>query len=133
MIAIRISRSLLVAVAGVAILGLGGTASAAVIAHKCAAGKNRCAGTKLKALIACHVKAESKGVAVDPACLDKAKAKFDGGSDTTKGCFEKVEAKEKPDKPATTCVTHDDTMAIETKIDAFVDDLICEIDPVDGA
>jgi len=124
----RIGRSVIVAVAGVAVLALSGTASAVTV-NKCAAGKKKCAVTKLKALITCHVKAERKGVVVEQACLDKAKAKFDGGAEPAKGCFAKLEAKEKQNKPETVCQTKGDTAAIEDKIDAFVDDVVTELDP----
>ncbi len=103
----------------------------AAAANKCAAGKEKCATTKAGALLGCHAKALGKGISVDPACIQKAKGKFDGGADPTKGCFEKLEAKgEKAGaKPEVVCPTSNDTATIEAKIDAFVDDVVCELDP----
>src|SRR5690349_17091556 len=82
-------------------------------ANKCSAGKVKCVVNKTKALLGCHGKAASKGLTVDPACLAKAKAKFDGGVDPAKGCFEKLEAKgEKAGaKPDAVCPTSNDTAA----------------------
>jgi hypothetical protein len=101
-------------------------------ANKCSAGKVKCVVNKTKALLGCHGKAAGKGLTVDAACIAKAKAKFDGGADPAKGCFEKLEAKgEKAGaKPNVVCPTSDDTAAIEAKVDAFVDDLVTDLDTV---
>ncbi len=63
---------------------------------KCNAGKKMCAAQKLRSVLTCHRKAETPGKPNDPnadGCLDKTKAKFDGGADPTKGCFTKLEVK----------------------------------------
>jgi hypothetical protein len=94
----------------------------AAVLNLCSAKKKGCIAKKTQALLKCHAKAEKKGVFVDPLCVQKAEDKFDGGADPTKGCFEKLEA-----KPP--CLTLDDTAALEAKIDAFVQDVVCELDP----
>ena len=66
----------------------------------------------MKAILGCYGKAASAGVPVDPACIQKAQDKFDGGADPTKGCFAKLEA-----KPP--CLTTGDTAALETQVDTF--------------
>ena len=108
-----------------------GTASA----NKCSAGKAKCVVNKTKALLGCYGKAAGKGLTVDAACVAKAKAKFDGGAEPAKGCFEKLEAKgEKAGaKPEVVCPTTNDTAAIEAKVDAFVADLVADLDTVAGA
>ncbi len=102
-----------------------------VAANKCVAGKVKCAATKAGALLGCQGKALGKSIAVDAACLAKAKSKFDGGAEPAKGCFEKLEAKgEKAGaKPVVVCPTSNDTAAIEAAIDAFVADVVCDLEP----
>jgi hypothetical protein len=105
------------------------------VLNKCSAGKKKCVAKKTAGLLGCHAKANSAG-ALDPDCLIKARQKFDGSfrvpPDAAAGCFEKLEAKEKPADPATVCLTHDDTAAIEAKVDAFVDDIVRVLDPTGG-
>ncbi len=96
----------------------------APVLNKCSSGKKKCVSKKTKALLKCHAKAEKKGLVVDPVCIQKAHDKFDGGADPTKGCFEKLENKVPND-----CVTFDDTAAAEAKVDAFVFDVVSEVDP----
>jgi hypothetical protein len=98
------------------------TSAQALSVNKCAAGKTKCVIKKVKALLGCHSKAEGKGIAVDPLCVGKAEDKFDGGLDPTKGCFAKLEA-----KPP--CLTTGDTASMEAAIDAFVLDVVQELDP----
>jgi len=94
-------------------------------ANKCLAGKTKCVNKKMAGLLKCHEKAEKKGMPFDFACLAKVVAKFDGG---TKGfansCFGKLEAKN--DGP---CFTFGDLAAQEAKVDAFVIDVVQELDP----
>lgn len=88
--------------------------------NKCTAGKHGCVGTKVKALLQCHVKAAKKGV-LDPTCTAKAMAKFDGGTKPAKACFTKLEQ-----KPG--CVTTGDRDALETLADDFVHTVVCALD-----
>ncbi len=121
------TRSLVVAalVCGVTLVQPGSAS-----ANKCSAGKVKCVVNKTKALLGCHGKAAGKGLAVDAACIQKAKDKFDGGAEPAKGCFEKLEAKgEKAGaKPNVVCPTSNDTAALEAKVDAFVADLVADLD-----
>ncbi len=93
---------------------------------KCGAGKKKCVSKKVAGLLKCHAKAEKKGLAVESTCLQKVRDKFDGGSDPTKGCFAKLEAKDQ------NCLTFGDTAAVENQVDAFVNEIICQLDPAAG-
>ncbi len=104
---------------GAALLLTSGVANAA---NKCAGGKINCANIKQKALLVCHQKAELKGTAVDPACIQKAEDKYSGGAVPSKGCFAKLEAKGG-------CFTVGDSATIENKVLAFVLDVVTELDP----
>jgi len=92
--------------------------------NKCLAGKNKCVSKKMQGLLKCHNKAEKKGLALDPACTQKVIDKFDGGAFPAKGCVAKLELKN--DGP---CVTTGDESALESKVDAFVLDVVQELDP----
>jgi hypothetical protein len=92
--------------------------------NKCLAGKSKCVSKKMKGLLKCHEKAEKTGGNVDPICTGKVTDKFDGGAVPADGCFEKLETKN--DGP---CVTSDDTSPLENKVDAFVLDVVTELDP----
>ncbi len=94
---------------------------------QCLVGKNKCVAKKAAALLKCEWKAETPGMPADPnagACVDRAKARFDGGSDPTKSCFEKLENRAPND-----CVTIDDTASVETLVDACVAQIVGGIDP----
>ena len=57
---------------------------------KCLVGKNKCVTEKARALLECEQKAATPGRPADPnagGCVDRANARFDGGSDPTMGCF----------------------------------------------
>src|SRR5262245_51681924 len=74
---------------------------------KCLAAKTKCASNKAQALLKCEERREKPGGPTDPnagGCVDKARAKFDGGQTPEKGCFEKLENKATND-----CITFDDT------------------------
>jgi len=97
----------------------------------CSVSKKKCVTNKAKGLLGCHIAAEkdpAKAGAVLTTCLNKNIAKFDGG---TKGveasCFGKAEAK----FPGG-CLTVGDLAALEAKVDAFVNDVVCELDPSEG-
>jgi len=92
---------------------------------KCTAAKIKCANGKATGLLGCHNKAEGKGIAVDPACTTKVQTKFDGGIDPTKGCMGKAEK----DLVKSPCATTGDTGSLEAKVDAFVNDVVTEVDP----
>lgn len=92
-----------------------GACPASAAASKCTAAKLKCVGKKECGLLACHAKAETKGVPVDPACLAKPPASFSS-------CFAKAEA-----KPP--CNTNGDEAVMEAKTDAFVLDVVTELDP----
>jgi hypothetical protein len=118
-------RNVVLAVAGLAaLLSLTGNAQAQ---NKCLAGKIKCVSKKKSCLLGVEAKARSKGVAPDAEKLQACKDQYDGGVHPAKGCFAKLEAKN--DGP---CVTTGDSGAFETKVDAFVDDVVTELDPVAG-
>jgi len=62
----------------------------------CNVGKKKCAAKKLKSLLKCHEKAQKPSPKpIEPAlseCLQKARAKLDGGADPTTGCIARLEA-----------------------------------------
>jgi hypothetical protein len=96
----------------------------------CSAAKKACVAKKVAALLKCHAKNE-KPPGVDPvkhaACIQKAKDKFDGGAVPAKGCFAKLEA-----KYGAECLTSSDAVPLEATVDAFVDDVVCRLDPAGG-
>ncbi len=98
--------------------------------NACSAGKKKCVAKKAAAILKCHTENE-KPPGLPPgtfaACIQKAKDKFDGGANPAKGCFAKLEAKFNGG-----CLTINDTAAIEAKVDAFVDDVVCELDAGSG-
>jgi len=89
---------------GIAALAAALTLATAVNAapNPCMAAKNKCANSKMQALLKCQNKADKAGIAVDQVCVAKAKFKYDGVTgagllgktpDATKGCFAKAETK----------------------------------------
>src|SRR5262249_21865401 len=67
---------------------IGAQASGPPTPFKCNAAKVKCANGKATGLLGCHNKAETKNVAVDPACVSKVVGKFDT---PLTGCMEKAE------------------------------------------
>ena len=122
-------RSVLIAAVTVAALALA-TPSHATL-NACAAAKKACVAKKTAALLKCHSKAEKPPNGLDPqkfaACIQKAKDKFDGGANPAKGCFAKLEAK----YPGG-CLTTNDTAGLEAMADAYVEAVICALDPGAG-
>jgi hypothetical protein len=98
--------------------------------NACSAGKKKCVSKKVASIMKCHIKAETPpGLALADftACIQKAKDKFDGGAKPMSACFTRLEAK----FPGG-CITTDDMAALEAKVDAFIDDVVCELDPAAG-
>ncbi len=93
-----------------------GTPFSVATVNTCLAKKNGCVSKFAKALIACLRKAHQKLLPLDQTCTAKAAAKFDGGSEPAKGCFERVE-------PSGSCLTTDDTVLSKAKVEAFVHEL----------
>jgi hypothetical protein len=94
---------------------------------RCLAGKTSCMARKAAGLLKCEALAETPGRLADPNandCVTRTRTKFDGGSQPTTGCFEKLESKSPND-----CLTVDDTGAAETAVDACVASLVAAIDP----
>jgi len=111
----------------VALLSLLSAASAPAALNKCAAAKRLCVAKELAALLACHAKAaKPPGLAPGKldSCLQKVKDKFDGGGTPAKGCFAKLEA-----KFPQTCLTTDDTAALQAAVAAAVAATNCALDP----
>ncbi len=97
-------------------------------ASTCNAGKKKCIARKASCLLKEHGRAEKKGELPDPAKLQKCTDKFDGGDKGfVKGCIGKLESKQDPEKPKTLCSATDDVMVLEGKVDAFVTDVVNEI------
>lgn len=85
------------------------------VLNACSSAKKRCAAKKTAGLLKCHAKAEAKAVPVDPTCIAKIVTKFDA-------CFVNAETR-------IPCLTTGDVAAVEATVDAFVDDVVCQIDP----
>jgi len=92
--------------------------------NTCNAGKKACVGAKVGCLIKVHQNAVKKGESADGAALQKCSDKFDNG---TEGCIGKLETKQDPKKPKTLCSVTGDGGALESKVDAFVTDVVSEI------
>ncbi len=120
-------QRILVVVAGIALVFTVATRSHATL-NACSAAKKKCVAKKTAALLKCHVHSETPGMSPDPAvrdqCLQTAREKFDGGPDPSRGCFAKLEA-----KFSGSCLTVGDTTPLENKADAFVTDVVTELDP----
>lgn len=107
----------------VATLALANVANAATV-NKCNAAKRKCVAKLTGALLGCHAKAVKGGDPVDGECLQKAHAKFDGGTTPADGCFEKLET-----KYGVACLTQDDQATTEASVDAFVGDVVAALEP----
>ena len=93
---------------------------------RCSAAKKKCVMKFATNLLKCRAKYEAKNVPIDPVCVQKATDKFDGGFDPSRGCFERLELKFAPTVP---CTTTDDTSALATTVNDFVQDVACDLDP----
>jgi hypothetical protein len=94
----------------------------------CNAGKTACVSNKASCLMKAHQAAEKQGAPPDPAQLQKCRDKFDGGTKGfAAGCIGKLESKQDPKKPKTICSVTGDLVVLEGKVDAFVTDIVNEI------
>ncbi len=94
----------------------------------CDAGKAKCVATKQACLLKLHASSEKQGEPPDPAQLQKCRDKFDGGTKGfAAGCIGKLETKQDPKKPKTICSVTGDLGTLENKVDAFVTDVVSEI------
>ena len=95
---------------------------------KCGVGKKKCAAKALKKLLKCYSKAETPGRPNDPntdGCLDKARAKFDGGANPENGCVTKLESSRRND-----CILPRGNQAdIEADVDACVSSITGALEP----
>ena len=82
---------------------------------RCPAAKAKCLANRVRSILGCHQKAEKTNTPVDPACLAKAEAKY-------ATCMAKAELRP-------TCVTTGDATALSGAMDAYVVDVVQEIDP----
>ena len=90
------------------------------VGSSCDSGKFKCVGASLKTMLSCQENAFKKGVALDDGCVAKAYAKFGGGATPSKGCFAKLEAKQKLAKLKTLCANDGNAAVVGGKIDDFV-------------
>jgi len=96
----------------------------------CTAGKDKCVSKKAAAILKCYAKDDKAGLApADVAsCIQKAKDKFDGGTNPAKGCFAKLEAKYPGD-----CLTTSDTPTLGAAVEAFTTVAYCALHPLDAS
>jgi len=99
------------------------------LGNSCSAGKVKCVGAFFKQLFKCEIQAHKAGVPADEACIAKAISKFSGGSDQSKGCFAKLEAKQKLGKPKTYCDATGNTAVAGGKAEQFVAFVVVGLDP----
>ncbi len=95
----------------------------------CSAGKVACVGTLFKQLFKCEIAAHKAGVPADEACIAKAVTKFSGGGDASKGCFAKLEAKQKLGKLKTLCDAVGNTAVAGGKTEEFVAFVVVGLEP----
>jgi hypothetical protein len=99
--------------------------------NKCLAGKTKCVSKKIAGLLKCRAKCQQtpeKCGDVQTECEAKVKSKFEGGTNPTKGCFAKLEAKDDPSMPESVCNTTGDTAAVEAQVDTFVAAILGELE-----
>ena len=72
----RLRSALVLAVLSTAVVGTSAHAGMPIAARQCAAAKRRLVGMTIAARTACDAMAVAKGVAIDPTCAAKAKARF---------------------------------------------------------
>ena len=94
----------------------------------CSAGKVVCVAKFFSAIFKCEIKAHKAGVPADQACIDKAVLKF-GGSDPSKSCFAKLEAKQKLGKIKTLCDATGNTAVAGGKAEQFVAIVVVGLEP----
>jgi hypothetical protein len=98
-----------------------------VAKSNCDARKAKCVNTKQACLLKLHSSFKKQGEPPDPA-LQKCRDTFDGGTKGfAAGCIGKLESKQNPKKPKTICSVTGDVVALEDKVDAFVTDVVREI------
>jgi len=88
----------------------------APVVNTCSSFKKRCVAKKATGLLKCLATAEKKAVPVDPLCTQKVMDKFDA-------CFTKADTVLAP------CFVAGDALAIEAKVDTWINDVDCLIDP----
>jgi hypothetical protein len=99
------------------------------LGNSCSAGKVKCVGVFFKQLFKCEIQAHKAGIPADEACIAKAMTKFGGGGDPSKGCFAKLEAKQKLGKPKTYCDATSNTAVAGGKAEQFVAFVVVGLDP----
>jgi len=92
--------------------------------NDCNAGKLTCVRSKADCLLKAHLKAVKKGTPPDNESSQKCHDAFNGGSEPTKSCIAKLDAKEKPNKPKTICTVKENAITLNAMIDAFVADVV---------
>lgn len=94
---------------------LGVARAQTVVVNPCAGAKALCVGKHAKALLQCHQRAEVRGAAVDPTCIQKADAKL-------LACVTQAEA-----KPP--CLTLGDGVTLTNGNEAYVQYVVPQLDP----
>jgi hypothetical protein len=86
---------------------------------RCRIDEQKCVQKYVDALLKCHMKAEQKGLAVDPICVSKAESRF---SSPEIGCIENAEARH-------TCPEEGRGPALKAMVDPAVAAVVQLIDP----
>src|SRR4030095_6353976 len=87
-------------------------------------GKKKCVSKLLGSLLKCQATAQTPGKPTDQsACIAKAKTKYNGGTESAKGCFAKLEAKNPNDcQPPT-----NNSDALQSLVEDCVGDLVAVV------
>lgn len=100
--------------------------------NKCLAGKTTCvsrlAAGLLKCRELCQRRPDRKCGSVQAECEAKALARFDGGANPEKGCFEKLEARQVGSRPTSLCTTEDDAQLLQSDVDGVVQELLATLE-----
>lgn len=97
--------------------------------RSCSAGKVACVGKLFQQLFKCEIAAKKAGFPADEACIAKALTKFSGGGDPSKGCFAKLEAKQKLGKAKTLCDATGNAAPAGGKATEFVAFVVVGLEP----
>jgi hypothetical protein len=100
------------------VVDVDGELAVGTLPSKCQSAKIKAAGKKARCLLGLEAKAASSGVGPDAGKVAKCRSKFSSS-------FAKAQRK-------TDCRTGADRNPIEAKVDAFIDDVLCELGPACG-
>lgn len=94
----------------------------------CDGGKQTCVLRRAACLLKLAAAATKKAILVEPGAMQRCADRFDGGAKGfARGCVGKLQEKQSPESPKTSCAVTDDGTALETAVDTFVDDTLSAV------